>query len=133
MRKNLFVDDLDRLIPSKAVELLEVLKLFLDCKQCVFVLAIDYEVVIRGSIEKYGFASYMSDKIEDKERNREYEKGKSFFDKIIQVLFKVPVAVYDIKNYLKMVLTRSISRSMIVIYKITSSFVQPQLVQTKDH
>lgn len=97
----IFVDDLDRLIPSKAVELLEVLKLFLDCKQCVFVLAIDYEVVIRGAIEKYGFASYKSDKIEDKERNREYEKGKSFFDKIIQVPFKVPVAVYDIKNYLK--------------------------------
>lgn len=97
----IFVDDLDRLVPSKAVELLEVLKLFLDCKQCVFVLAIDYEVVIRGAIEKYGFASYMSDKIDDKERNREYEKGKSFFDKIIQVPFKVPVAVYDIKNYLK--------------------------------
>lgn len=96
-----FVDDLDRLVPAKAVELLEVLKLFLDCKQCVFVLAIDYEVVIRGAIEKYGFASYTSDKIDDKERNREYEKGKSFFDKIIQVPFKVPVAIYDIKNYLK--------------------------------
>ena len=79
----------------------EVLKLFLDCKQCVFVLAIDYEVVIRGAIKKYGFASYNSEKIDEKERNREYEKGKSFFDKIIQVPFKVPVAVYDIKNYLK--------------------------------
>lgn len=97
----IFVDDLDRLVPSKAVELLEVLKLFLDCKQCVFVLAIDYEVVIRGAIKKYGFASYNSEKIDEKERNREYEKGKSFFDKIIQVPFKVPVAVYDIKNYLK--------------------------------
>ena len=97
----IFVDDLDRLIPSKAVELLEVLKLFLDCKQCVFVLAIGYEVVIRGAIKKYGFASYNSEKIDEKERNREYEKGKSFFDKIIQVPFKVPVAVYDIKNYLK--------------------------------
>lgn len=61
----IFVDDLDRLVPAKAVELLEVLKLFLDCKQCVFVLAIDYEVVIRGAIEKYGFASYTSDKIDD--------------------------------------------------------------------
>lgn len=58
----IFVDDLDRLVPSKAVELLEVLKLFLDCKQCVFVLAIDYEVVIRGAIKKYGFASYNSEK-----------------------------------------------------------------------
>ena len=41
----IFVDDLDRLQPAKAVELLEVLKLFLDCDQCVFVLAVDYEEV----------------------------------------------------------------------------------------
>lgn len=120
----IFVDDLDRLVPSKAVELLEVLKLFLDCKQCVFVLAIDYEVVIRGAIKKYGFASYNSEKIDEKERNREYEKGKSFFDKIIQVPFKVPVAVYDIKNYLRTVLTRLTLRLMITIYKITSISVQ---------
>jgi len=64
-------------------------------------LKISGKVVIRGAIEKYGFASYNSEKIDEKERNREYEKGKSFFDKIIQVPFKVPVAIYDIKNYLK--------------------------------
>lgn len=40
-----FVDDLDRLQPAKAVELLEILKVFLDCDNCVYVLAIDYEVV----------------------------------------------------------------------------------------
>ena len=45
-----FIDDLDRLQPGKAVELLEVLKVFLDCKKCVFVLAIDYGVVCRGVI-----------------------------------------------------------------------------------
>ena len=43
-----FVDDLDRLQPEKAVELLEVLKLFLECERCVFVIAVDYEVVTRG-------------------------------------------------------------------------------------
>jgi predicted KAP-like P-loop ATPase len=80
-----FVDDLDRLNPGKAVELLEVLKLFLDCDKCVFVLAIDYGVVSRGVSEKYG------DLIGE-------EKGKSFFDKIIQVPFKMPVANYEIKN-----------------------------------
>ncbi|HEO98598.1 MAG TPA: NTPase, partial [Epsilonproteobacteria bacterium] len=37
-----FIDDLDRLVPEKAVELLEVMKLFLDIPQCVFVLAVDY-------------------------------------------------------------------------------------------
>ncbi len=83
-----FVDDLDRLNPGKAVELLEVLKLFLDCDKCVFVLAIDYGVVSRGVSEKYG------DLIGE-------EKGRSFFDKIIQVPFKMPVANYEIKNYIK--------------------------------
>lgn len=86
-----FIDDLDRLEPRKAVELLEVLKLFLDCKNCVFILAIDYEVVCKGVEAKYG---KLAENITD---NR--EKGKSFFDKIIQVPFKVPVAEYNIQNY----------------------------------
>lgn len=84
----IFIDDLDRLHPGKAVELLEVLKLFLDCDKCVFVLAIDYAVVSQGVKQKYG------------ELIGE-EKGKSFFDKIIQVPFKMPVAQYDIKNYVR--------------------------------
>lgn len=82
----IFIDDLDRLHPGKAVELLEVLKLFLDCDKCVFVLAIDYAVVSQGVKQKYG------------ELIGE-EKGRSFFDKIIQVPFKMPVAQYDVKNY----------------------------------
>ncbi len=82
----IFIDDLDRLHPGKAVELLEVLKLFLDCDNCVFVLAIDYAVVSQGVKQKYG------------ELIGE-EKGRSFFDKIIQVPFKMPVAQYNVKNY----------------------------------
>ncbi|MBR5279410.1 MAG: hypothetical protein IKU26_00375, partial [Clostridia bacterium] len=84
----IFVDDLDRLAPGRAVELLEVLKIFLDCEKCVFILAIDYSVVSRGVREKYG------DDFGE-------EKGKSFFDKIIQVPFKMPVASYDISSYVK--------------------------------
>lgn len=87
-RAVIFVDDLDRLQPGKAVEVLEVLKLFLDCERCVFVLAIDYSVVSKGIVEKYGALL-------------EEEKGKSFFEKIIQVPFKVPVAEYNITNYVK--------------------------------
>lgn len=82
-----FIDDLDRLNPGKAVELLEVLKVFLDCNNCVFVLAIDYSVVSQGVKEKYG------DLIGE-------DKGKSFFDKIIQVPFKMPVAHYKVDNFL---------------------------------
>ncbi len=87
-----FVDDLDRLQPGKAVELLEVLKLFLECRNCVFVIAVDYDVVARGIRQKYG------EDVSD-------EKGKSFFDKIIQLPFKVPVAQYDIKNYVSKMLS----------------------------
>lgn len=92
-----FVDDLDRLMPGKAMELLEVLKIFFDCKRCVFVLAIDYDVVIRGAAEKYGF------KLNDKspEGLKEAEKGRAFFDKIIQVPFKMPVVEYDISKYME--------------------------------
>lgn len=82
-----FVDDLDRLNPGKAVELLEVLKLFLDCRNCVFVLAIDYTVVTQGIKQKYGLTI-------------DEDKGKSFFDKIIQLPFKMPVELYDINLYL---------------------------------
>lgn len=83
----IFIDDLDRLQPAKAVELLEVLKVFLDCENCVFVLAVDYSVVTQGIKQKFG------DSVDD-------EKGKSFFDKIIQLPFKMPVAQYDISNYI---------------------------------
>lgn len=81
-----FVDDLDRLEPLKAIELLEVLKLFLDCKNCIFVLAVDYEIVTLGIRQKYGDTINAA-------------KGKSFFEKIIQLPFKMPVANYDIEKY----------------------------------
>lgn len=83
-----FVDDLDRLSPGRAIELLEVMKNFFDCPKCVFVLAIDYGVVIRGVKEKYG-------------QDFDDEKGKSFFDKIIQVPFRVPLSSYNIQEYVK--------------------------------
>lgn len=81
----IFIDDLDRLEPRRAMELLEVFKIFLDCEYVVFVLAIDYDVVVQGVYEKY--------KLDKK-------KGKYFFDKIIQLPFKMPISQFDINNYL---------------------------------
>ena len=43
-----FVDDLDRIPPGDAVEVLESLKNIFDIPHCVFVLAIDYDVVVKG-------------------------------------------------------------------------------------
>lgn len=89
----IFIDDLDRLVPKKAIEFLEILKLFLDCRNCVFVLAIDYNVVLRGIKSKYG------DDLDN-------EKGKAFFEKIIQVPFTVPVANYYMENFVNVFLEK---------------------------
>lgn len=109
-----FVDDLDRLQPAKAVELLEVLKLFLDCEKCIFILAVDYEVVTQGIMEKYGQAVG-------------FTKGKSFFDKIIQLPFKVPVAEYNISEYVNNLLKMDISSEDKTITDLYVSLIQKSI------
>ncbi|WP_279513102.1 KAP family P-loop NTPase fold protein [Leucobacter luti] len=89
-----FVDDLDRLEPERAVELMEAIKLFLDVPSCVFVLAIDFDVVKRGVMQKYG--EDFSDR-----------KARSFFEKIIQVPFQLPTHLYDTTELLQDGLERS--------------------------
>ena len=49
-----YIDDLDRIDPPVAVEILELLKNIFDLEHCVFVLAIDYDVVIKGLKPKFG-------------------------------------------------------------------------------
>ena len=48
-----FIDDLDRCMPEKAIEVLEAIKLFLDVQGCIFVLGLDQEVIARGIELKY--------------------------------------------------------------------------------
>lgn len=89
-----FIDDIDRVRPGKALELLESLKNFLDVEGCVFVLAVDYEVVQMGMAEKLG---------------KDFQKtsGKSFFDKIIQLPFLMPTTNYQLGDYIGHLLSRS--------------------------
>lgn len=84
----IFIDDLDRLNPEVAVELLEVIKLFMSVENCIFVLAIDYDVVVSGVRKKYG-------------ENLSDEKCRSFFDKIIQLPFTMPVQEYKLEKLLE--------------------------------
>lgn len=78
-----FIDDLDRIQPSIAIEILDILKNVFDVEHCVFVLAIDYEVVVKGLASRYG------------ERTKETEREfRQYFDKIIQVPFSMPVTAY---------------------------------------
>jgi Cdc6-like AAA superfamily ATPase len=48
------IDDLDRVSPIRALELLEAIKNFLHVDRCVFVLAVDYEVIQQGVLQRSG-------------------------------------------------------------------------------
>ena len=84
-----YIEDLDRIDPPVAVEILELLKNIFDLEKCVFVLAIDYDVVIKGLKPKFGELTDANE--------REF---RSFFDKIIQLPFSMPVASYSVDAFL---------------------------------
>ncbi len=84
----IYVDDLDRIEPKDAVSILELLKNIFNIKDCVFILAIDYQVVVKGLVGKFG----------DPKPENEWE-FRAFFDKIIQLPFSMPMGNYDIANY----------------------------------
>lgn len=84
----IFIDDLDRLNPEVAVELLEIIKLFVNVENSIFVLAIDYEVVVKGVRKKYG-------------ESLSEEKCRNFFDKIIQLPFKMLVERYNLTELVR--------------------------------
>lgn len=88
-----FIDDLDRLDPTVAVSILELLKNLFDLQHCIFVIAIDYSVVVKGLRSKFG---------EMTEEN-EWE-FRAFFDKIIQLPFSMPISNYNISRYIQSLL-----------------------------
>ena len=83
-----YVDDLDRIVPESAVRILELLKNIFNIPGCVFVLAIDYQVVVKGLESKFGKPTV----------ENEWE-FRAFFDKIIQLPFKMPMGRYSIGDY----------------------------------
>lgn len=78
-----FVDDLDRCLPEKAVEVMEAIKLFLDATGCLFVLGVDQKVIAQGIKVRYrdfvdgGTGEMLLD-------------GARYLEKIIQIPFKLP-------------------------------------------
>lgn len=86
----IFIDDLDRLDPVIAVNLLEIIKVFLDVPKCVFVLSVDYSIVKKGV------------KLKNRDFNMDDEKAHNFFDKMIQVPFRIPMEFYNFEEFLKL-------------------------------
>ena len=83
----IMIDDLDRVKPIRAIQLLDSMKIFLDVEKCVFVIAVDYSVIQQGVRDKLGSEAQVI-------------HGKSYFDKIIQVPFNMPTSAYQMDAYI---------------------------------
>ena len=92
-----FVDDLDRCLPEKAIEVLEAIKLFLEVPGTVFVLGMDREVVQRGIEARYGhFLQHAG-----LTRGELPISGDSYLQKIVQIPFHLPaLAVGDLETFI---------------------------------
>jgi formylglycine-generating enzyme required for sulfatase activity len=75
----IFVDDLDRCLPEKAIQVLEAIKLFLDVEGCIFVLGLDPQAIQNAVVDRY----------------KDVEKAKQYIEKIIQVPFILPPIEMD--------------------------------------
>jgi hypothetical protein len=77
-----FVDDLDRCTPDAAVTVLESLKLFLGEANCVFILALDVDVLAAVATNKFSTALAGAP--------QEAVSGMAYLEKIVQLPFFLP-------------------------------------------
>ena len=89
-----FVDDLDRVPADEALLLLEAFKHFVDIPGCVFVMAVDYDVIQQGMRQRFG-------------KDMQRTNGKAYYDKIIQLPFVMPTTSYRMEQFLASVLQQS--------------------------
>lgn len=87
-----FVDDLDRCLPEKAIQVLEAIKLFLDVQDCVFILGIDQDVIARGIEMKY---KDVKDRQAADGKPHFTIEGIKYLEKIIQLPFQIPPVIQD--------------------------------------
>ncbi len=80
-----FIDDLDRCLPKKVIQVFEAIKLFLEVKNTVFVVGVASEVVHRGIERWYGFKP--GDLVDD---GGKAFSGTDYLEKIIQLPFRLP-------------------------------------------
>ncbi len=93
-----FVDDLDRCLPEKAIEVLEAIKLFLEVEGTVFVLGMDPEVIRRGIEGRYAALF----RREGDEREELPIRGDVYLQKIVQIPFYLPpLADGDVEAYIQ--------------------------------
>jgi energy-coupling factor transporter ATP-binding protein EcfA2 len=84
------IDDLDRCLPEKAIQVLEAIKLFLDVEGCIFLLAVDRDVVERAIAVKYKDLLAVAKDTQSKPELLFTLLGENYFEKIVQLPFALP-------------------------------------------
>jgi hypothetical protein len=87
-----FIDDLDRCDPANIIDVLESMKLFLDVRNIVHILALDKEVIDRGIEVAYGKFSF---------GERQRAMGAEYLDKMIQMpVYLFPLHSTQVRGYI---------------------------------
>jgi energy-coupling factor transporter ATP-binding protein EcfA2 len=89
------IDDLDRCSSGKVVALLEAINLVMDVPGFVFVLALDYDILVKAVSERYPHAS-----------------GHVFIEKMVQVPFRVPRLDFPSEGFLNELIPEWLDRSV---------------------
>ncbi|MCX9011091.1 MAG: P-loop NTPase fold protein [Candidatus Methanoperedens sp.] len=97
----IFIDDLDRSLPEKALEVLDAIKLFLDVEGCIFVLGIDRRVISYIINKKYR-EQFIGKGDEGKTNENVLITGENYLEKIIQLSFQLPpIEKTDMKKFIR--------------------------------
>lgn len=84
----IFIDDLDRCLPVRSLEVFEALKSFLDADGCIYVVSCDTRLINQGLQLKYSDKSNIS--LDD------------YLEKIVQFAFSIPpIHVEDAERFIK--------------------------------
>lgn len=109
----ILVDDLDRCLPHKVIEVLESIKVMLDVCGLIFVLALD-EQVVEKAVENYYGENYRI-------------HGKEYIKKLVQVEFRLPPLrprdVIDYTNILQQKLGTMESEASATLSEVIPSLV----------
>ncbi len=77
------IDDLDRCLPEQTLQVIEAIKLFLEVRGCVFLLAIDHEIVEQAIASRY----------KEHTSSAAFGRlGETYLEKIVQLPVSIPPA-----------------------------------------
>jgi len=99
-----FIDDLDRCLPEKSIDILEAIKLFLDAEGCVFVIGANKRVIEEGIKVRYKGMPF---------------EGTDYMEKIVQIPFNLPeLSEEDAQGFIEKIAPQEIKEYKEIMAKI---------------